>query len=214
MSRGRSKRKTITFERCYGASYTLKPLADGRWAAWYMPDPFDASTSRVKHAPVYATSARSAADELMQAVGRTLCPWNYLDAHAYKTGASMYGPSAEIKENNMAGLRGGGTRRRKTARKTASLTMATIKANNKAAGQHWFSKDTLRFFSSRVGSKLFKGTRCVFFVTSEEGPRGGRKFSVRKTCDRGGRIQTVGDFQAYATRAQAEGAAKRLAKQS
>lgn len=120
----------------------------------------------------------------------------------------------ETKERDMAGLRGGGSRRRKAARKTASLTMATIKANNRKAGQHWFDKDTMRFFSSRVGNKVFRGGRCAFFVTSEEGPHGGRKFSVRKTCDRGGRIQTVGDFQAYATRASAEAAAKRLAKQS
>lgn len=112
------------------------------------------------------------------------------------------------------GLRGGGARRRKAARKTASLTMATLRANNRRAGSHWFDKDTMRFFNTRVGNKLFKGSRCVFFVTSEEGPRGGRKFSVRKTCDRGGRIQTAGDFQAYSTRAQAESAAKRLAKQS
>lgn len=204
------ERKTITFERCYGPSYTLRQRTDGGWNAQYMPDPFDPSTE-IRHAPVNAPTARGAADAMMVAAGRSLCPWTYLDAHAYKTGQRMGGPPEEIKESDM-GLRGGGSRARKTARKTGSLTMATIKANNRRAGGHWFEPGTLRFFKSRIGDKLFKGSRCVYFVSSEQGPSGKRLFSVRQTCDRGGRISTAGKFQGYATRSAAETAAKRLAK--
>lgn len=45
-------------------------------------------------------------------------------------------------------------------------TMAQVKEANKANGQYFFSRDTMRFFASKVESKLYYTTQC--FITSEK----------------------------------------------
>lgn len=110
------------------------------------------------------------------------------------------------------GLSGGGSRARKRERKLATLTMSKVRRANAAADHHWFDKDTLRFFRSKVSPTIYKGSRCAYFVTSEEGPSGGRRYSIRKTCDGGGKIDTVGDFQRFSTLSAAREEAKRIAK--
>lgn len=78
-------------------------------------------------------------------------------------------------------------------------TMAEVKKANKAAGQFWFSPNTLRFFDSRIESELLGGE---FFVTSEHRPGDRRKFSVRRVTP-DAHIENVGEFYAYATLAAA-----------
>jgi hypothetical protein len=83
-----------------------------------------------------------------------------------------------------------------------------VKTQNKRKGQHFFDASTMRFFGSRVGYRIYGG---CYFVTSEQDNYGGyaRRYTVRVAyaC---GDIDTVGDFQAYATRAQAVKAIKQL----
>ena len=87
--------------------------------------------------------------------------------------------------------------------------MTTIESIKRAA-PIWFSPDTLRFFRSRVGSKVYEGPGGVYFVTSEQGPHGPRRWSVRRFLPDKGAVDTVGEFQAYQSLAGAYGAARKL----
>lgn len=89
--------------------------------------------------------------------------------------------------------------------------MDCIRHANEDAGLYWFSPATLRFFRSRVSAAVYQGTGGIYFVTSEQGPNMSREYSVRRFDPAIGGVDTHGEFQAYATAAQAHGAAKRAA---
>lgn len=93
-------------------------------------------------------------------------------------------------------------------RKYASIE--DIKRANVQADQYFFSPSTLRFFDSRVLPTLY-GPEGSIFVTSEKNPFGDpRAYTVRQiTTD--GSIDTLGEFQGYATAAQAKKAAREFA---
>ena len=80
---------------------------------------------------------------------------------------------------------------------------------NQRNGRHFFSPDSMRFFSSRVHDTVYGG--CIF-VTSEKGWDDIRAYTVR-AIDNKGNIYTLGEFQEYSCRASAHAAASRLAKQ-
>lgn len=72
-------------------------------------------------------------------------------------------------------------------------------------GRHWFDRDTLRFFACRLPGGGFRAPDGrVLFVSSEKAPHGTRRYTLRVMTASG--IDTVGEFQSYATRAQAYGA--------
>lgn len=98
-------------------------------------------------------------------------------------------------------------------RSNIPTSMDQIKRRNAACGHHYFSPGTMRYFGSRVGSRVFVGSNAAYFVTSEHTgfSRSGRAYTIRKTKD-GCAIDTAGKgFLAYKTKAQAETDAKRLA---
>lgn len=75
-------------------------------------------------------------------------------------------------------------------------TMADVRAANKAAGEHWFSRETIRFFGSRIVGGIRRGR---FFITSEDNfNRTKRLYSVREAMPDGS-IETRGEFQGYRT---------------
>lgn len=78
-------------------------------------------------------------------------------------------------------------------------------------GRHWFDKDTMRFFRTRLPLSGWRGAGGTYFTSSEKPYRHGRRYSVRRLVGPGC-IDTVGDFCGYATAAQARSVAKRLAK--
>ncbi len=86
-------------------------------------------------------------------------------------------------------------------------TISEVRAANAQLGHHWFDRDTLRFFHSRISTGVFGGR---YFVSSEKGPGMARRYSVRIANDDGS-IDTVGDFQQDATLAQAKARARYLA---
>lgn len=93
-------------------------------------------------------------------------------------------------------------------------TMAQLKQMNRNAGRYYFSRDTMRFFNSRVSNNVYTGTTGWYFVTSERmryHPDYPRLYSVCKMSPDGS-VSTIGEFQGYATRALALGEAKRLAE--
>jgi hypothetical protein len=67
---------------------------------------------------------------------------------------------------------------------------------NKAKGFHWFSKDTMRFWKTRVSN-----WDCIsgLFITSEQPPSGPRKYTLRKADFESGQVLTIGEFCAYNT---------------
>lgn len=85
--------------------------------------------------------------------------------------------------------------------------MEDVRQANAAIGHHWFSPDTVRFFNSRIGRSLYGGR---YFVTSEryewDAPR---LYTVRR-ANADGTIDTVGEFQGYATSYMAKRAIREL----
>jgi len=82
------------------------------------------------------------------------------------------------------------------------FTMGIIKDRNDNAGQHFFDKSTLRFFSSRFSDDVFQGPAGVFFVTSEQlkgfdCPDGKRLYTVRQFHPDTAKVSTSGKFQEH-----------------
>lgn len=75
-------------------------------------------------------------------------------------------------------------------------TMADVRRANSESGGHWFDRGAMRFFSTRIETKLCAGK---YFVTSEcYGAGYPRLYSVREVSADGS-VRTVGEFQAYKT---------------
>lgn len=74
-------------------------------------------------------------------------------------------------------------------------TIQEIKQRNIEVGQHFFDEEAMRFFDSRI----YKTTHGFHFTTSERGPSGVRRYSVRVIDWTTGHIETVGNFQQFAT---------------
>lgn len=98
-----------------------------------------------------------------------------------------------------------------------TISIEDVKDDYRRGPGHWFSKDTMRFFASRVMEDAFDDENGhVYFVSSEQfrymGRVDARRYSVRCYTREGRDITTVGEFQAYATRKSALAAAERLAR--
>ncbi len=74
------------------------------------------------------------------------------------------------------------------------MTITEIKKQNREAGQHFFEKETMQFFDSRIESSPIRGHERSYFVTSEQfrgmgmcadGPR---KYTVRVFDPRNGKV--------------------------
>lgn len=75
-----------------------------------------------------------------------------------------------------------------------------LKAHNKANGGCWFDAAAMRFFRTRIESKIIGGR---YFITSEQQDDDTpRKFTVR-SFDSKGKVDTVGEFHAYDTKEEA-----------
>lgn len=88
---------------------------------------------------------------------------------------------------------------------------------------HFFDKDALRFFNSRISDRVYPtfGHKGTYFVTSERNDDYGRFYTVRVAYwtenERGFRkleIETVGEFQQYGNARAAHKSAKILASHS
>ncbi len=87
----------------------------------------------------------------------------------------------------------------------------------KGWGSHFFDKDTLRFFNSKVHLKVFEGPGGVYFVTSEQAPafqghRPPRGYTVRRLDIEEEDIETVGEFNTLTTLDRAYEIAKERAE--
>jgi hypothetical protein len=97
------------------------------------------------------------------------------------------------------------------------LDIYEIKRLNSQKGQHFFDAGALRFFNSRISNDAVKIGNKAYFVTSEQfrpfnGPAHKRMYSVRVIDLQTGNIDTVGEFQQYASSQSAWKIIKILAK--
>lgn len=90
----------------------------------------------------------------------------------------------------------------------AMFNVDEIKRANAQAGYHFFDADSMRFFRSRVLDGVYGGR---FFITSEKNDGPGysypRLYTVREFMPDGS-IDSLGEFQAFSTPAQARRAIK------
>ena len=86
-----------------------------------------------------------------------------------------------------------------------------IRNANERLGHHFFEDGNLRFFRSRIGSSVYGGR---YFITSEQFDANSPRLYTIREAKPNGRIDTVGEFQQYASHAQATRAAKKLAGES
>jgi len=88
------------------------------------------------------------------------------------------------------------------------ITMQQVKAN---ATGHWFEPAATRFFNSRYPEIAYKKDNLAYFITSEQFDRDHpRLYTIRVMDWSTGKVDTVGDFQRYDTRAQAWTALKKI----
>lgn len=79
-------------------------------------------------------------------------------------------------------------------------TVDDVREANDRIGGHYFDRDTMRFFRSRIASQLYGGR---YFVTSEQfDDRSPRLYSVREALPDGS-IKSASEFQEFRTAAQA-----------
>lgn len=88
------------------------------------------------------------------------------------------------------------------------VTIDEIKRRNKEVGQHFFDDRTMEFFDSRISTKTFGN----YFVTSECGPSGMRRYTIRVFDPNNGTVDTFGNFQEFDTLREAQSVALRASK--
>ncbi len=87
-------------------------------------------------------------------------------------------------------------------------TIQSIINANRAAGQFFFSPDTMRFFNSRVCRKIIGN----YFVTSERyNLKSPRRYTIRR-INEDGHVDTIGEFQQFASSREAYRAIRALAE--
>lgn len=93
------------------------------------------------------------------------------------------------------------------------LAMYDVERANDRAGLYWFEAGTMRFFRSRVGAYAYatKDGRYAYFVSSEQFSWDSPRLYTVRVQDRAtGQIDTVGEFQQYASRSGADKRAQKL----
>lgn len=80
---------------------------------------------------------------------------------------------------------------------------------------HWFKPSTMRFFRSRLSEPLWFCERLtepsvILFISSEQGPNGIRRYTIRSYAPDTGEIGAVGEFQQYKTLNAAKRVAEKL----
>lgn len=86
-------------------------------------------------------------------------------------------------------------------------TITEIKRHNKEIGRHFFDRDAMICFNSKIESGVIRGR---YFITSEIDLMNEKKYSVRMCID--GRIEDVGGYHYWNTKQGAEGFIKELPK--
>lgn len=97
-------------------------------------------------------------------------------------------------------------------------SMHQIHQANRDAGYHFFDRNTMRFFDSRILLYVYHGPGGTYFVTSEQfhptrGTSEPRRYTVRKFFPESGDIKSASKFATMGKR-EAQKAASALARGS
>lgn len=82
-----------------------------------------------------------------------------------------------------------------------AVSMGEVKefyARNNPDG-HWFDKDSMRFFKTKLPRNAYQGNGGVTFITQETNPSDETRYTIRRQKHNGA-IETVGEFHSYRTR--------------
>jgi len=90
--------------------------------------------------------------------------------------------------------------------------MSDVRRINKEKGMHFFDRDTMRFFSSRIETKNFLIDGKYFITSEQRDMTQRRRYTVRKFNPETGSITTVGDFQQFGSAAEARKGAYKFAE--
>lgn len=93
----------------------------------------------------------------------------------------------------------------------ALFSIDAVKKTNADKGMHFFEKQAMWFFNSRVQGDVFPTAHGAVFVTSERQGTQPRKYTTRHINEDTGCIETLGEFQEFKSRDGALAAAKRRA---
>jgi hypothetical protein len=94
------------------------------------------------------------------------------------------------------------------------MNILDIKRANAAKGFHFFDKNSMAFFNSKIEGRIFEGSGGVFFVTSEaQDMSHARMFTVRNFNSESGEVKTVGKFCSWFSLREAMDKCKHLAKE-
>lgn len=75
---------------------------------------------------------------------------------------------------------------------------------------HFFDKETMRWWKTRVSECVFQGHQGVFFVTSDKPGGNSRSYTVRRFDPEKCTIEAASKFGAFATLKQAKAWANRI----
>ena len=89
-----------------------------------------------------------------------------------------------------------------------TYTIEQMQALNERKGGHWFSKDTMRYF----GTRILYGTNVRNHLITKENNHDNteRRYTIRKFDTETYNVETVGEFLEYPTRGQAVSALERI----
>lgn len=94
----------------------------------------------------------------------------------------------------------------------SKITIAQIRAHNKASGRLWFERKTMAYFASKIESVPYSGSGGTYFISSErtgfhsDSPR---EYNIRQYLP-DGEIRTIGKGTWDITEARSK--ARKLAK--
>lgn len=92
--------------------------------------------------------------------------------------------------------------------KTIRFTEVRAAYVNHNPDGHWFDRDSMKFFGTKLPEIAYETNAGTLFVTSEVNPSGVKAYSVRRYIN--GDIRTIGDFHSFRTAAAARAEIKRL----
>lgn len=84
-------------------------------------------------------------------------------------------------------------------------TISEVRTANQALGRYFFSKQTMRFFNSKVYPRIIKG--CMFVTSEQFDEKSERLFTVRVVSEEG-EVNTLSKFQQFRSKKEANAWAK------
>ena len=104
--------------------------------------------------------------------------------------------------------------------KAEQIPMWRLKMMNEEAGKFFFSRDTMRFFDSKLSPYAYKKGNYAYFISSEQfhAPEteyhptysAPRKYTIRKMNLKSGDVTGVGEFQEFSSNEEARAKLKKI----